>query len=450
MQLRKLSVVLLAAVAMVPMVSADNSAALSGDPSNLNIAGNSPPHQIPDDYLKDSKPAEWLPESEMTNIILSQRILEQYGQSSKSELIEIPLTYLESKSNFIESETFPGYTIEDGISPDERIILIRMPTQLYNTFIKENVNGKLTLPSAYFCRFYTNFEDLKTHITEENGSVQITPSSQYPVPGLSDENSTPINAHKISSNKASTSLTISGIENVESTLIVPQKYTHWARSWRTSTTNYKYCIGRIKPYSWSLSGSGVDLFKLFQEREYKFNNGEALEIVVQYFDRNDGAGIELYPVFYRNGATISIGTGDWSHWGGPVVIDPNDIPHTYGYHVQTTNSGSGYQVNFEDMDTSQWISYYTVTAASTVSSFTELDGSSEYNQINVPSTDTFSATTNPVIDEWVIDVNDDWHYPINAWQDPIMDPTTTPPYVSVVPAWDSNGNLITRSYAHYP
>lgn len=192
------------------------------------------------------------------------------------------------------------------------------------------------------------------------------------------------------------------------------------------------------------------MFKLFAEREYKFNNGEALEIVVQYFDRNELAGIKLYPALYRNGATDPIPTNGWSHWGGDVIINPFDLPHSYGYHVQTTNSGSGYQVNFEDMDTLQWIAYYTVSAASTVSSFTELDGSSEYNQINVPSTDTFSATTSPIIDEWIIDVNDVWHYPINAWQEPIMDPLTAPSYVSVVPSWDSNGRLITASYAHYP
>ncbi|MDD1686344.1 hypothetical protein [Methanoregula sp.] len=455
MSLRKtiaiLLVLLLAGMVVVPMVSAGEEQGVNlSDSGNLDIPEKPAPHHIPDDYLKDSKPAKWLPESEMVNIILSQKILAKYGQNSNSDLIEIPISYLESKSNFAENKNFPSaYKVEAGIYPDEPIVLIRMPTQLYLTFIKEDVNGKLTLPPAYFCRFYANFTDLKSHTTTVDGSIQITPSSQYPVPGLLDENSMPINAEKISSDKSGISASLQKITNA-TTLSVPQNFSQWSVSGKALSTNYKYCIGRIRPYSWTLSGSGADLFKLFAEREYKFNNGEALEIIVQYFDRNELAGIELYPALYRNGAAGPILPAGWSHWEGHVAIDPFDLPHSYGYHVQTTNSGYGYQVDFEDMDTQRWIKSYTVTAASTVSSFTELDGSSEYNQINVPSTDTFSATTSPVIDEWVIDVYDGWNYPINAWQEPVLVPAAAQPYVSVVPSWDSTGRLITESYAHYP
>lgn len=443
---------LIAAMAMIPMVNAGDQAVRSVDSGKLNTSANNPQHIIPYDYLKDSKPAQWLPESDMVNIILSQKTLERYGQNSNSDIIEIPLTYLESESNFVKLEKFPGYKIEEGIGPDNSIVLIRMPTQLYDTFLKEDRDGKLTLSSTYFCRFYSNFNDLSNHMTkEDNGVVEITPSSQYPVPGLLDDNATSADTQKSVINKASSISHLSRIGNeVQSTLTVPQDYTQWARTWRSGSTNYKYSIGQIRPYSWSLSGSAADLFRLYAEREYKFNNGEALEIVAHFLDRNGGGGIELYPVFYRNGAQYPIGTNDWSYWGGYVNIDPNDIPHAYGYHVQITNSGAGFQVNFEDMETLTWTTYYTVTAASTASSFTELDGSSEYLQGTVPSTGTFSETTDPVIEEWVIDVNDGWHKPNVVWQTPILDPSTTPSYVSVVPSWDGSGNLITRSYAHYP
>lgn len=447
-----LLVLLLAAMAMVPMVNAEDQTVRSADSGKLNTSVNYPQHIIPYDYLKDSKPAEWLPESDMVNIILSQKTLERYGQNSNSDIIEIPLTYLESESNFVKLEKFPGYKIEDGVGPDNSIVLIRMPTQLYDTSLKGDVDGKLSLPSTYFCRFYSNFDDLSSHMTkEDNGVVKITPSSQYPVPGLLDGNTTSVNAQNSAVGKASSALLISGIgKEVRATLNDPQNYTQWARTSRLGSTNYKYSIGQIRPYSWSLSGSGADLFRLYAEREYKFNNGEALEIVAHFLDRNGGGGIELYPAFYRDGAQYPIGTNQWSHWEGPVVIDPNDIPHAYGYHVQITNSGAGFQVNFEDMETLTWTTYYTVTAASTVSSFTELDGSSEYLQGTVPSTDTFSETTDPVIEEWVIDVNDVWHKPNAVWQTPYYDPPTSPSYVSVVRSWDSNGNLITTSYAHYP
>jgi hypothetical protein len=421
------------------MVSAEEQAVRSVDSGNLNISINHPQHIIPDNYLKNSKPAEWLPESEMVNIILSQKILERYNQNSNSEIIEIPITYLESKSNFEKNEKFSGYNVEKGIDPDESIVLIRMPSQLYETFIKEDVDGKMSLPSKYFCRFYSNFNDLSSHITKENGSVKISPSSHYPVIGLLEDGDNSLNAPKSPFNDVSSSAST-----------VPQNYFHWATTSRISSTNYKYCIGQIRPYDWSLSGSGSDLFKIFQEREYKFNNGEALEIIAQYYDQNEGAGIELYPVLYRNGSQYPINTSEWSHWEGHIVINPNDIPHAYGFHVQTTNSGYGYQVNFEDMETLQWIKVHTVSAASTVSSFTEIAGSSEYKQLSVPSTGTFSATTNPVIDEWVIDVSDGWHKPGDVWNPTItMVPATPPLYVSVVPIWD-NGNLITRSYADYP
>ncbi len=63
----------------------------------------------------------------------------------------------------------------------------------------------------------------------------------------------------------------------------------------------------------------------------------------------------------------------------------------------------------------------------------------------------FAIITSPVTDEWVIDVSDGWHKPSAVWQSTItMVPATAPLYVSVVPSWDSSGNLITRSYVNYP
>lgn len=103
------------------------------------------------------------------------------------------------------------------------------------------------------------------------------------------------------------------------------------------------------------------------------------------------------------------------------------------------------------MSTLQWIKTYVAPTESTASSFTELRGSSEYQQYNVPSTDTFSETTNPVIDEWARDTNGNWSKPVYVWQTPlVMDPTTSPGYVSVVPSVDSAGNILTVSSAYYP
>jgi len=228
---------LLAGMAFIPIVSGEEQAVDSTAAKELSIQDNYRHHEIPNDYLKDSKPAEWLPESEMITIILSQKTLAKYGQNSKSDLIEIPILYLDSKSSFAENGNFPSaYKVEAGIDPDEPIVLIRMPTQLYLSFIREDRDGKLTLPSDYFCRFYANVTDLKSHTTTVDGSLQITPSSQYPVPGLLDKNSKPINAEKVSSGKSGISSPIQKIAS-EATLSVPQSYMQWARFWRTSSTN---------------------------------------------------------------------------------------------------------------------------------------------------------------------------------------------------------------------
>ncbi len=453
MKTRKFGTILLAfmlvMMAIIPIVSAIEPATNTLITDSA-VSTDVQHHNIPYNYLENSQPAKFLPESKMTNIIISQKTLEKSGQNEKSALIKIPAEYLDLNSGFTKTTGSTSYYVEKGINSNDGIVLLRMPTQFYNTFIEESHGEDLTLPSTYFYRFYSNIDDLNSHMIKDNESVKITPSSQYPVAGLLDDGHNLITAQKTALNEVSASSSTS-LSTDEWALLASSdyaEYLQWASATKKTSTNYKYCIGQIRPYSWLLSGSSSDLFKLFAEREYKFSNNEAIEMVASFKDRNSGGGIRLYPAYYRSGSGDPILPTQWYYYPEPVVIDPNDIPHAYGYHVQLAYSGQYVQVNYEDMETFQWTDNFFVQAATPISSFTQLDGSSEYTQTNAPSTGTFSELTSPVIDEWLIDTGNNWAKPIDVWNTPT--PSAIRPYVNVSTSWDGYGNLITVSSAHYP
>ena len=179
MKLVKLSVVLLAlllaAIAVVPMVSAVEQI-VSASPAG---------HQIPSDYLKDSKPAQWLPESDMVNIVISQRSLEKFNQEKQTGIINIPVFYLDLKTTFTDSKENPYVYTENTIGSDEGIALIRMPRQMYEMYVLNAKDGNLSLPADYFIRYYENQADLNSHFKAEGNSVQVLPSEKYPLSKIS-------------------------------------------------------------------------------------------------------------------------------------------------------------------------------------------------------------------------------------------------------------------------
>jgi hypothetical protein len=407
-------------------------------------------HNLPYNYSENSLHAEFLPESKMTNIIISQKTLENLGFDQKSALIKIPVSSLNHDSGFTKISGSISYSIEKGINSNDGIVLIRMPTQIYDKFIEDAHGQDLTLASTHFARFYSNFNDLDSHVMKDNESVKITPSSLYPVPGILESGNNLVAAQKPSSNpvNAISQITSRLYEGSTVTSSAYGSYLRWATTTRKTSTNYKYCIGQIRPYSWSLGGSTSDYFTLYAEREYLFNNNEAIEIIAHFKDRSHGGGIELYPAYYRSNAPDPIPINQWYYWHESIAIDPNGIPHAFGYHVQLAYSGQYVQLNFVDMVTLQWYDAYLVQAATPISSFTQLAGSSEYTQINAPSTGRFSEATNPIIDEWAIDSNNNWAKPKTVWFTPTLTPARR--YVNVSRSWDSSGNLITVSTAHYP
>jgi hypothetical protein len=97
---------LLAAMAFVPCVSAAELS-ISGQKSLGNKEFVPPPeHHIPPEYFKDSKPATPLPESEMINIILSEKTLEKFNQDKQVGIINIPISYLDLETQFTDSKDY--------------------------------------------------------------------------------------------------------------------------------------------------------------------------------------------------------------------------------------------------------------------------------------------------------------------------------------------------------
>lgn len=434
-----LLVLLLAAMAMVPMVSAEEQTSGTLDVAIPVTSANSTVHQIPADYLKDSKPAQWIPESDMINIVISQKSLEKFSPDKQSGIINIPVSYLDMKTTFLNSKENPNIYAENTIGQGDSIALVRMPRQMYEMFAKNSNTGLISLPEDYFVRYYENVSDLKNHLKVNGTSLQVLPSEKYPAASVSAESGSRATIGHLPVPNATGTI-------MSPATTYPQMFEYREHYNRQASTNYDYCIGEITPYSWTLLGSALDQFDIYQEREYRFNSNEAIEIVAQYRDRNQGGDIVLYPTLYRNGASTPISPSQWTVWSDYLAVDKNNIPHTYGYHVYF--SGGYYYIGFEDMSTLQWVKSYQATAATGTTSFTELWGSSEYRQRAAPTTNTFSATTNPVIDEWARILNGNWQKPNLVWQH--LSPGSSVSYVSVQTLFDSSGNLITRSYGQYP
>lgn len=445
MELQKICIALLAllvaAMAMVPYVSAEENTINSG---KLGTA-ITPHHEISDDYLKDMKPAQWLPESKMITFVLAKKTVATFDQNPQPNIITLPIEYLNSKTSFSSTKEAPSFYTENDLASDENIILIRMPQEMYQQFTKNAQDGKIALPANYFYRHYENLDDLKSHMKLENDTLKILPSDKYPI-----ENSRTKSSESIKKNIFS-ALT----ENIETGTItgeysaldetLPHFYIAREHAERTHTDyNYDYCIGQITPVSYTLLGAGNDDFIIFLEREYKFNSGEYMEIVVKHWDRAGNGDLELFPTIWRSGAESQIPTYEYTSFPGPIFIDKNDLPFSYGYHV---GFASGYYtINFENMETLTWVGPYSVTSAPGTSSFTDLWGSSEYKRESIPTTNTFEATT-VAMDEWARRVGDEYfQYAVNTWTAVLP---TTDQFVSVIA--DTNyGRYTTTSYATYP
>ena len=418
MNLRKWSVVLLAlllaAMAMVPMASAAEQN-VTGQ-TNSTLKHTEPEHYLPPEYFKDAKPATPLPESEMINIVFSEKTLDSFSQDDQAGIITIPTSHLNLHSQFTESKNWENRYVENGISHDDAVVLVRMPRSMYDRFLATSKDGMISLPASYFSRYYKNLADLDANIHPDGNAMTISPSAD-PVLAEKTNVSVTIKKKQVVSNPLTS--------QIVTPLRTPQGPNTWHNKWisfyRTYADTIDYTIGQITPDSWSVSGNN-DRYYAPQEREYYLNSHQdAIEIVVNYdhYTHWPATNISLFPTIYDNHASDPTPLEDTryeSKGPGIIALDPATFPKAVGYHVQISNGK--YYITFEYMNNLTFTSAYVYNDQDNPSTtFTDFTGSSEFLQISSPITDTFSASTTPVIDQWAHDATlGSWRKPMNVWQ----------------------------------
>jgi hypothetical protein len=350
----------------------------------------------------------------MINIVLSEKTLNSFSLDEQAGTFNIPSSHLDLNSQFTASKSNQNMFVENGINQSDVVVLVRMPRSMYDRFIATSKNGMISLPASYFGRYYKNLADLDANIQPDDNAVKISPSAD---PILAEKTNVSVSEKK---KRLVASPLTSGLMTP---LVTPQGPNTWHNKRiffnRMYADTYDYLIGQITPESWSISGNNNKYYAP-QEREYYLNDRkDAIEVVVNYdhYSNWPSTIINLFPTVYDEGSNSSIPLNTWESSGpGLIALSPGTFPHAYGYHVQISNGK--YYITFEDMNTLQFYSTYVYNDQDNPSTtFTEFSGSSEFMQITSPITDTFSASTNPVIDEWAHDATlGSWRKPTNVWQ----------------------------------
>lgn len=454
MQLRKIVIallaLLLAGTVIVPCVSADGQNVSEFRLSQADIGKNAPEHYIPPEYFKDAKPATPLPESEMINLVISEKTIEKSALDNEPGIINIPTAFLDLKGQFAESKEYSNRFIENDLNPEEGVVLVRMPKVMYDRFLATPDSSNLTLPASNFARYYTNLADLESHVKLEGNVLRVSP-------GEKDAKM----IEKMTSLPAAipTPMIMKSGNAGDGTdaLLTPPGANTWHNEWihfnRINFLNtYDYCIGQITPNTWYVSGNNNQYYSPL-EREYYLNDGkEAIEVVVNYdhYTQYPSGYVYLFPAIYDEHSAAPINLSLWEDQGdGIIQLNSGTFPHAYGYHVQIYNGK--YYIDFQDMNNLEWFDEYVYNDQDNPSTtFTRASGSVEFRQVSDPITDTFYAYTTPVVDEWAHEVpflgSASWKKPSSVWS--LNEQTPNENFVHISWAWGgaNNQDLITNSY----
>ena len=438
---------LLAAMAIVPVVSAGYTSTTSPVSGPVNGAVYVPDHVLPPEYFKDAKPAEPVPESRMITMVFSEKSLSRTGKNTKS-VIEIPSRYLDPDTGFTRTKDNPSRYIDPALNAGDPVVLVRMPRSMFDRFVDGSEGKSLVLPAQQFARHYANLADMEAHLKLNGASLEVYPGENDSIGATAAQAGVRSGIPAVLPTPPVTGLTAS-----PSAVAATTVYGEWAFFNRKNTgTSYNYLIGQITPDYWYESGRN-DHFYIPQEREIYLNNHQdAIEIVVNYQDNaltgGRGGIVTLFPAIYDNHAAYPTPITSWESSGAGIITLPaTTFPHAYGYHVQIYNGK--YYITFEDMNTLAWYAQYVYNDQDNPSTtFTDIYGSSEYVQENSPISDQFVAWTYPVIDEWAREsVTGTWRKPVDVWQN--IGQSANVAFVHIAWNMDSAGNLITQSFADY-
>jgi hypothetical protein len=415
-----LLVLMLAAMAMIPMVSA-NDAPLSGSEVNTSVH-----YLLPSGYLDNWNEASPLPESEIYSVVVPKSSVSPVDGKNGIYQMTITPSDAANSDSFIADSAVPGYLVSKDIQKGEPVVLFQIPKTMYQYFERESKNGQLTFPREFFKTYPSIGELTKDTIARKNATPGPMSSRNEAVPPLQLPDRTGY-----------------------STLYNPNQI-GWHNEWitfnRSSSRNATYITGKITPNLYYLDTN--DRYEIYQERElYMDASNDAIELVVTFHDINDGANMLLFPAIWDNSVLTDI--NDWDVNGGFVTIPLNSVPHEYEYYsgLGTGTNAGIYEIWFHDVSASVWYYYRYLDTDNPGYLFNRITGSSEFNWKTAVS-GFFVARTIPIKDEWNYDGTlNAWYYPRQVWQ--YQDGPVNENYVNIDWSWypDANGDqLVTNSY----
>jgi hypothetical protein len=411
MRLRKIGIallaLLLAAIAMVPMVSAANRPMYGVDWSRV-------------------APTAPVDETELLTIIISENDFSSWSPEKDGAFIQMPA--VDNRQCAGTTESADGYIIRGNVADSEKIVVLQLPKKMFERLSQDSKDGILLVPKEFFAH-YTSIADFKKTSSERLASLKKSYEGNYTAekPEVTDLGSAGTRA----------------------------PYTRYQR-WQVFSSDSSpyspvFVSGKINPSTFSRTGSGTIFC---EERELHMNRYDAdsdgidvIEMVVGAYTPGYPSGstsnLNLYPVIYNadiNGDPIYLGY---------IPVSTSSLPHSYNYYVQLTPASGSmtYDIWIQDTATETWLAYYTYTDSVNPSAYIrDVRVSAEFTTVN--SASTFNIQTNPITDEWLLVSEDSsWHTPseVFSYQRLIENHPGQMLYASTTGSFLSNGQLRTTS-----
>jgi len=337
---------LLAAMAMIPIVNAADEHTTDVNQSNMGVI-------TPDFSSQDIVTAVPLSEKEMIYVVLPEDWVLKNVDVNNPDFFSVKFSLEQMKLIQTDEKTGISYIVPFPVKENQRTALIRLPQKMFELSVKSDY--VLIQQSPSYLTYYSNLNDLLNYISNLQ-KRSLGESKKYPAVNRA-LTTYPFHAHRANYQPR-------------------QNYIN-------SVTQIH---GRIVPSVWTTNGQDG---AIYHEREISLNNDDTVEYVVYYRHTYYADQIFLGASMYDNG----------QHQGYPQVMWIEDSSkHTFEYDFSIASghyyfwykdlsTDSIYQYDYNDSDNpSTYISY--------------IWGSSEVYS-NVPAQYTFNAITSSIKDSWV-------------------------------------------------
>jgi len=398
---------LLAAMAMVPVVSAADRQMYAVDWSRV-------------------APTQPVAEKDLLTIITSENVYATALSINDSEFVAIPA--LDSSETAVAIDKGPGYIVKGVVDDSDAVTVIRLPRKMYDNFARDYKDGMVMIPKE-FVAHYRSIADFEKKSADLKAAIEKSYAGNY----------------------TNTEPTIADLQP-QGTRAPYTRYQRWqVFSSDPSGRQTIYLTGKINPSTFSRTGSGTIFC---EEREIHLNRYDpdndgidVIELVVAAYTPTYPSGspsnLNLYPVIYNgdiNGNPIYLGY---------IPVSTTSLPHSYNFYVQLSvgSSSTTYDIWIQDTVSQAWLGHYTYTDSVSPSRYIrDVRVSAEFTTVNSPST--FNIRTNPITDEWIkVSGDSNWHAPSYAFsfQRLIENHPGQMLYVSTTGSFSGNGQLVTTS-----